>query len=137
METALVLLNYLNGPTRCLGVNAAIIDHIQHSPVMGVLKKQKKKFKCTSIMSTPDRGYSRIRSTVLALLCLFRSPLHNHELSQGLEPICWKTLAHCICNVISHGYLLRAELSTRYALLDEVVPNMDVFRIVVMYRIPR
>ena len=34
--TALILLNYKYGPTRRLGVNVAIIDHIRHSPIIGV-----------------------------------------------------------------------------------------------------
>ena len=40
--TALILLNYISGPTGHLGVNADIIDIIQPSHVMGVLTKQKK-----------------------------------------------------------------------------------------------
>ena len=48
-ETNLISLNYRYGPTRCLGVNAAIIDHIRHSPVMGIFTKQKST--CTRIMS--------------------------------------------------------------------------------------
>ena len=39
---ALILLTYRYGPTGCLGVHAAIIDHIPHSPIMGVFRKQEK-----------------------------------------------------------------------------------------------
>ena len=39
--TALILLNYKCGPTRRIGVKTAIIDHIRHSPVMGIFLKQK------------------------------------------------------------------------------------------------
>ena len=40
--TAFIILNYINGPIRRLGVNGAIIDHIRHSLVMGVFTKQNK-----------------------------------------------------------------------------------------------
>ena len=99
--TTLMSLNYRYGPTGHLGVNAAIIDHIRHSPVMGVFTKQNKSTS-TQVVNTPGREYTQFwKLTVSSLSLLFWSPLHGHELSQGSKPIRWKTLGHHIYNIVS------------------------------------
>ena len=92
---------------------------------MGVFLRNK--CKVTRIILFPSEYYWIPEWTVPALPLLFRCPLHAYKLSQGSEPIRWKTLCHFIRYVVYRGDLLQVKLSSRYAFPDKVVPDFDVF----------
>ena len=65
--TAHILLNYKCGPTRCLGVNAAIIDHIRRSLLMSHSQK-KEKVQVYKDCKYSGQEYSRIQKLTVSAL---------------------------------------------------------------------
>ena len=56
---------------------------------------------------------------------------------KGSESIRQKTLGHSIYNIISCGYFLEADFPLNDAVPNEVIPNVDMLRGIVVNRILR
>ena len=62
---------------------------------------------------------------------------YAHLLPKGLETVRRKTLGHSICDIVGCRYLLEADIPRNDIVPNEVIPNVDMLRGIVVNRIFR